>query len=277
MRTAIIFSGFFRTFDHVKESLATNVINTFNDDECDIFFSAPKTMFSEPKDEVSEYHHIHAQNDQLVGANVFDFFGSKLKTFELRDYDAQFYKDELVKYKVPESNFCKQYTWRILSQLHSTWFSLNLFKKYITEHNITYDHVILARGDVKYHSRLDLGQIDWKQINYPSHAMFEGRLNILSPNARPSPTLDKAFNDQMLIGTQSNILTFHSLYSNVMTYFKQGIDFNHETMMGTHLRKNNVEWCGTPFILYELCRRADSIFPPIKVSARDRRIQRAKR
>ena len=64
MKTAIIFSGFFRTFDYVKESLATNVINTF--DDCDVFFSSPKTMFSAPEDEVPEYHHIHAQNDHMV-------------------------------------------------------------------------------------------------------------------------------------------------------------------------------------------------------------------
>ena len=188
---------------------------------------------------------------------MIDFFGNKLKKFELRDYyGAQFYKDELAKHKVPAGNFCRQYTWRILSQIHSTYFSLNIFKQYIADHNITYDHVILARGDVKYHSRLDLNQLDMKQVNYPSHAMFEGRLSILSPNSRPSPTLEKAFNDQFLIGTQSNILTFHSLYDNVMTYFKEGIDFNHETMMGIHLRRTHVDWCGSSCILYELWRHS---------------------
>jgi hypothetical protein len=284
MKTAIIFSGFFRTFDYVKGTLTNNIMNTL---DCDVFFSTPKTMFANTNDEVPEYHNIHSQNDELVGANVIDFFGDKLKMFELRDYDGQFYKDALITNGVPSKNFCDQHTWRILSQLHSTYFSLNIFKQYVESNGINYDVVILARPDVIYHSRLNIGGIQWDKINYPSHAVFEGKLRILSPHARPSPTLKKAFNDQMLIGSQNNILTFHSLYENVMNYFREGIDFNHETMMGVHLIKNKIKWCGVNYITYELCRRAEGLIfdetsspqvitlPNNVLSARDRRLQRA--
>lgn len=255
MKTAIVFYGFFRTFDYVKDSFATNIMNTF--DDCDIFFSTPKTMFTEPKDEVPEYHHIHAQNNNLVGSNVIDFFGNKLKKFELRDYDAQMYKDLIAKHNVPYKSFCDQYTWRILSMLHSEHYALDLFKKYVEEHNVVYDIVIFARGDVKYHTRLDIAAVHMDKVNYPTHAIVNGNVSPPLPDfANPSPSLERVFADQMLIGSQKNILTFHSLYDNVINYHNDGIHFNHETMMGIHLRRNNVDWAGTNFVLYELWRHS---------------------
>lgn len=251
MKTAIIFFGFFRTFDFVKNTLADNVMSGLN---CDVYFSTPETMFTPPEGEVPEFHHIHSQNNDMVGDSVINFFGDKLKKFELRHYDAQLYKNLITSNNIPFKSFCDQYTWRILASFHSVYCSLELFKKYVESNSINYDMVILARGDVKYHSKLNMNELQMDKINYPTDAVMNGHINRLPPNARPSPSLEKAFNDQMLIGTQKNILTFHSLYENIFKYFHSGIDFNHETMMGIHLRKNNVEWVGTNYILYELWR-----------------------
>jgi hypothetical protein len=251
MKIALVFSGFFRTFDFVKNTLKENILDPL---DCDVFFSTPKTVFALPEHEVSEYHSFHSTSNRLVGPEIIDFFGPKLQLYELRDYDSQLYKNIIKNNNIPDKNFCNQWVWRILSQLHSTACSLNIFKKYIDDNNINYDLVILARGDVKYHSKFDTLALQMDKVNYPTHAWHEGNLNILGPNCWASPSLRRSFNDQVLVGSQENILTFGSLYDNVLSYVSSGIDFNHETLMGNHLLKNNKDWIGTNYITYELWR-----------------------
>lgn len=256
MKVAIVFTGFFRTFNFVKQSFTDNVLNLLPEDT-DIFFSTPKTLFTKPEDEISDWQHIHSQNDHLVeNSQIVDFFGDKLKSYKLIDYSSLPYKKLIKDNNISVRNFANQPNYRIFSQFHNEQLSLKVFKEYVDQNNKHYDLVIMARGDVKYHSKLDLTQFQQGQVNYPSHAMFEGNLNVLPPNARPSPSLEKAFNDQMLFGSQEHILTFMNLYDHILPYYHEGIVINHETMMGIHLRKNGIDWCGKNIILYELWRHS---------------------
>lgn len=246
MKIALILTGFFRTFNFVQESLFQHVINEWKPD---IFFSSPKTLFATPEHEVHEFHGIHSQNSELVKPEVF---GENLTSYELREYSAQFYKDQIYKNGLEEKNQFGQYHWRILSQMDGVSLSVNLFKRHVERNNITYDAVILTRADIKYYSRLNLESLPLNKLYYPLHSVVEGHVNTVS--CPPSQSLDRPYNDQIIVGSQKDVLVFTSLYDNIITYAKEGICFNPETLFGIHCQKNNVEFTGHNYVLYELWR-----------------------
>jgi hypothetical protein len=252
MKVACVFAGHFRTFSpFVCESFKSSIMEPLN---ADIYFSTFKTVFALPENEVPEFHHIHAVSPRLVGNDIIQFFGSRLKEYELRDQNSSFYKDIIAQHGLADKNFCNQYVWRTLSQVHSVEISMNLFRRYIEKHGLNYDLVILCRGDVKYYTRFDPTVLDMDRVNYPTHAWHNGNMNVLLPEARPSDSLSKAFNDQVVVGSQRNMLALCDLSGKTMEYVSSGVHFNTETLFGWHLGKNGIDWTGTNFITYELWR-----------------------
>jgi hypothetical protein len=250
MKAACVFAGYFRTWDYVKDTFVNRIMNPLT---ADIFFSSPKTVFSPPENEVREFHHIHSQNQQLVEP-VISFFGDKLKSYELRDSDQSHWRSIIAANHMSEKNIHNQYHWRTLAQIHGISASMQLFKRYVEEFGITYDLVILARPDVKYYSEFNVDHIDLSKVNYQTHSMNNGRLSILAPTSAPSPSLKQAFNDQILAGSQSKMLSFASAYDSIIRYHKEGICFNTETLLGIHCVRNGIPFTGSNYILYELWR-----------------------
>jgi len=251
MKVAVVFFGFWRTFPYVQETFRQYVMEPL---DADIFFSSPKTMFALTQNEVPEWHYFHSASERLVENDIVEFFGSKLKSYELWEHNADVYKHDISLHGVGERDFANQHTFRMASQLHSRELSINLFERYVKQHNVRYDMVIMARGDVKYYTYFDIGSIDLGKINYPTHCWTNGNLGILHPSSCPSDKLHKAFNDQMLVGSQDNMLAYTNIYSKSFEYAKEGIHYNTETLLGHHLYKSNIDWAGSNFIEYELWR-----------------------
>jgi hypothetical protein len=249
MKTAIIFAGFFRTFDYVKQTFADLVMNPLN---CDIFFAAPHTMFALPENEIVELHGIYSQNANLVDPA---WFGDRLKSFKLLEHNSQIYKDLIIKHNISQVNAIGQHTWRILSYMHNISESVSVFKNYVMNNNVHYDLVILTRPDIKYYRPINVAALDMNKINFALHSMVGGSLGTCS--SAPSKSFNKPFNDQMVAGTQENILVYHNIYDSVLSYHKnEGVVFNSETFWGVHCIRNGLDCVGKDFVLYELWRES---------------------
>lgn len=249
MKTAIIFAGFFRTFDYVKETFFQHIMKPL---DCDVFFASPPTMFALPENELKEFHHIYSQNTNLVDPT---WFGDNLKAFKFINHNPQIYKDAISKNNIVEINYANQHTWRILSYMHSISEAVSVFKNYTTANNIHYDLVILTRPDIKYYKPIDTSVLDMSKINYALHSMLEGSLG--SCIAAPSDSFPRPFNDQMVVGSQENILKYADIYHKVISYNKnENVAFNSETFWGIHCIRNGMDCVGTDFVLYELWRKS---------------------
>jgi hypothetical protein len=131
MKTAIIFYGFFRTFDFVKHTLKENVLDVL---DCDVFFNTFETI---------EAKKINENNQDIVDEKIINFFGDKLKKYEINKHEPEKDKQFLIDNNLPDYNdFCKQETYKIVSMQRALTKSINLFKKYIEENNEKYDEAI---------------------------------------------------------------------------------------------------------------------------------------
>lgn len=268
-RVAVIFTGFFRTFNFTKDSFKFFIMDPLN---ADIFFSSPKTLYTLAKDEDPNWPHILEEdpnknrpdhysylsiNDKCVGSEIIDFFGDKLKAYELIDYSIEPYIELCRKNNIPDLNFNGALTFRILSQLSGIEKSANIFKKYVEQNNITYDLVIMTRGDNKYFTPFDINVLDMDKLNYPDHNRNQGTFNYLPPNCLLSDKIHKAFSDHMLAGSQKNMLVWNNIASSSFDHFREGMYYTTENLMAYHLIKNNVDWCGTNYIEHALWRHEE--------------------
>lgn len=268
-RVAVIFTGFFRTFNFTKDSFKFFIMDPLN---ADIFFSSPKTLYTLAKDEDPNWPHILEEdpnknrpdhysylsiNDKCVGSEIIDFFGDKLKAYELIDYSIEPYIELCRKNNIPDLNFNGALTFRILSQLSGIEKSANIFKKYVEQNNITYDLVIMTRGDNKYFTPFDINALDMDKLNYPDHNRNQGGFHYLPPNTPPSNKIHKTFSDHMLVGSQKNMLVWNNIASSSFDHFREGMYYTTENLMAYHLIKNNVDWCGTNYIEHALWRHEE--------------------
>ena len=267
MKTALILYGFPRTFNYCKNSLRQFVLDPLN---CDVFIACPDTFYASKKDESPELHSFYARNEDKVEQSIIDFFGSNLKSLELRQYDSKLYFDILNNNNLSLFNeTTKQHTWRTLSYFHSISLSVNLFNKYIEENNCHYDAVILTRPDLKYYSNFNLNNVDFSKINCPLHfllVMQEPCLAHIPEEERKNPEIRKRtggatvfgfnrwLNDQIIVGTQENILIYKNLFEKSIEYYKKDMCFNQETYVGAHCLINGLDFTGSDFVSYEIWR-----------------------
>lgn len=257
MKVAVIFTGFFRTFHFTKDTFKQFLMDPL---DVDIFFSSPKTLFTLPWHEdptLLAHTPHHSANKKSVEPEVIDFFGDRLKSYELIDYESEPYKKLCDKHCIPYLTRDGLPSFRILSQLTNKELSMNVFKKYVEENNVNYDLVIMTRGDNKYFTPFDLSVIDFDRIGYPDHNRNQKTFNIQYPEYPPSDKIPKAFNDQLLIGSQKNMLVWCDIVSKSFEYFKEGMYFTAENLMAYHLMKNNIDWYGSNYIEYSLWRHEE--------------------
>ena len=261
MKTAVIFTGFFRTFHYTKQSFKNCIMDPLN---VDIFFSAPKTLFTLSQQEdpmwLAQFPH-HSANAELVEPEIIDFFGDKLKSYELIDYEAEPYKKLCKEHNIPYITRDGLPSFRILSQLNSKELSMKVFKKYVETHKINYDLVIMLRGDLKYFTSFDFSLINLDKIGYPNH---NKNIEPFIPRwCPPSNRIPKALNDQLLVGTQKNMLVWCNVAQAFFEFFKEDLYFTSENIMAYHLMKNNIDWYGSNYIGYQLWRNENGTIGPI--------------
>ena len=257
MKVAVIFTGFFRTFPFVKQTFKNFIMDPLKPD---VFFSTPKTLFTTPQHEDPKRvieRPYHSANDKLVAPEIIDFFGDRLKSYELTDYDSIPFKSLCAYNNIPYYNMNNDPTFRILSQLTSQELSIKVFKDYVDQHNITYDLVLMTRGDTKFFTPFNMSLIDFDRIGYPDHNWNQKTFNYLLPTCKPSDKIPKAFNDQFLAGSQKNMLIWSNIAQKSFDYFREGMYFSTENLMAYHLMKNNIDWYGARYIEYSLWRNEE--------------------
>ena len=260
MKTAIIFYGFFRTFEYCYDSMLEHVIYPLN---CDVFFNSPKNIYLSEED-------AKGQNN-LVVPKINDIIGSRLKHYEIRDYDYDFYKYKIQQAGIPEANdFTKQINPRVLSQLHSFQSSINTFNNFVNAHHIKYDLVIMCRTDMKFYKQFNIKSLDRSKLNCPLHFLVDfdnEEIKKFSDEEKKRLTcrtrthgasvhgFNRWLNDNILVASQNLMLNFNNVYDKAIYYHKMnGVCFNNETILGYHMLSNNMDWCGTDFIIGELWR-----------------------
>ena len=259
MKVAVIFTGFFRSFHDTKQSFKDYIMDPL---DADIFFSAPKTLFTLPQHEdCGKYIKIayvppsdYLAYDKLVDPEIIDFFGDNLKSYELIDYNAEPYKKLCEENNIPHYTRDNLPSFRILSQLTNKELSMKVFKKYVEQYNIKYDLVIMTRGDLKYLTPFNFDLINFNSLGYPNH-----NINPLLPFiphwcSPTDPRIPKAFNDQLTVGSQKNMLIWCNVAQAFFEFFKEGLYFTSENIMAYHLMQNNMDWYGSNYIEYELWR-----------------------
>lgn len=267
MKVAVIFTGFFRTFNYTKQSFKDCIMDPLN---ADIFFSAPKTLFTLPQHEDSTgVAYVppsnHLSYEKFVEPEIIDFFGDKLKSYDLIDYEAKPYKKLCEEHKIPYHTRDGLPSFRILSQLHNKALSMKVFQQYIEKHKINYDLVIMTRGDIKYFTPLDFNLINLNNIGYPNNNISP-MLPSIPPWCPPSDKIPKAFNDILSIGSQKDMLIWCDVTQTFFDYFnayaeispygkrREGLYFTAENIMAYHLMQNNMDWYGSNYIKCALWR-----------------------
>ena len=252
MKIAVVFTGFFRTFHHTKQSFKDCIMGPLN---VDIFFSAPKTLFTLPQHEdpawLKSVPH-HSANEKLVAPEIINFFGDHLKSYELIDYDPEPYKKLCEEHNISYHTRDGLPSFRILSQLTNKELSMKVFRQYVEKYQVNYDVVIMTRGDLKYFSQLNFGLINLDHIGYPNHNVEQKP--VIPRWCPPSNKIPKAFNDQITIGSQKNMLVWCNLTKSFFDFYKEGLYFTAENIMAYHLIQNNMDWYGSNYIDYSLWR-----------------------
>jgi hypothetical protein len=263
MKTAIIFYGFFRKFEVTKESLKQNVIDPLN---TDVFFTTFETLDTKRDD---------AQDNSklaLVDNKIIDFFGDRLKKYELRPHQPNKDRQFLTENNLPTwTELCLQETYRIVSMQQSLTRSMKLFEKYVKDNNLYYDLVILTRPDIKYYTQFNPSMVDMNKVNCPEHFLMhyeDPHMRYIPPEQRSIRDIEirkvkggagvfgfnRWLNDQILCGSQEKMLIYATLSDRLIEYVRENICFNNETLIGAHLIKNGIEFGPSNFVTYELWR-----------------------
>jgi hypothetical protein len=259
MKTALILYGFFRTFEDVKESLKQHVIDPLN---CDVFFCSFETIEAK-KDDAQDNSKL-----KLVDDKILNFFGSRLKKYELRPHEPNKDRKFIFDKNLPTwIEIAQQETYKIISMQEGLTKSIKIFEQYIKENNEHYDLVILTRPDIKYYTTFNASVLNMKNINcpqhflnpyiMPDHSIRGNETDINNRKLREGARVfgfDRWLNDQILCGTQENMLVFSNLFDKLVEHVNDGVLLNNETLIGAHLIKNNIQFDGCDFIIYELWR-----------------------
>lgn len=267
MRVALLFYGFFRTFDYCHSSMRQFVCDPLH---ADVYVNSPVNIYAARDYEIPELYHLYSRNEQLTADRLIHFPPDKLKAAHLRNVDIRFYQQFVADNKLAERNSIGQYGWRIAAALHSMSLALETFRACIARTYTHYDLVILTRPDIRYYNTFDVGAIQLDKINFPANHMCapdNSSVAHLDPEVRKqvNPRIRHGgaavfghpghwFNDQIICGNQDNMLQLASVFDMMPTYFHQGEYLNSETYLGVHCMRNNISFVGTDFTTYELWR-----------------------
>lgn len=267
MKTALLLYGFFRTFDFCKHTLTKHVLEPLN---ADVFFSTPDTVYTRKVDEVEGLHHCFSRHEEPVDDKIINYFGDRLKQYEIRQYSSEPFKDYTKKLGFPETiELTRQLSWKVASSLNSFVSTIKVFKSYVERTKEHYDLVIITRPDVRWYEDFHPEVVKMNAINCPKffaidpsheqllHLPDEQKKWIHNRRRQGGAGIhgfNRWINDNILCGSQENMLRFADLYDRIPDYQAIGVCFNYETMVGYHTIHNNIPLTDTDFAVYELWR-----------------------
>ena len=266
MRVALVFYGFFRTFDFCKTSLQEHVLDIINPD---IYINSPDTIYAPPDDEIPELHNMNSRSLEQTNSRINFFSTDKLQACHLRQYKSAYYKQYVAARRMITKTSVNQYSWRVLSAIHSISLAIQSFKTHSRKHHLEYDLVILTRPDLRYYRYFDLSNIRLDCINYPSHHMCDPchptmdpipfvQRNSIEPRIRHGAAkvfgTNHNFNDQIICGSPDNIIELGKVFGMIPQYYKENILLNTETYLGMQCLKNSIELHASDLATYEIWR-----------------------
>lgn len=213
MKIALCLSGFLRNYRHTIRRMQSFLLDTWKPD---VFFHG--------------YPNMEGMHKSKEGIETL----YNPKSYRLMDYT-----DALCE-KILEPAQGETFSYRYGNFSNASLFSIyrnvylanELRKQYEQEQGFTYDVVIRARTDVFW-----------------ARPVLEGELKAGAAGFLISPgTWDfKAVNgfgmtDAFAITSPSQMDIYASLYNNILTYYRQGCVFHHESMVGWHARQTGLHY-----------------------------------
>lgn len=243
MKSTLIFSGFFRTFEYCYQSLMQDIIIPL---DADVYVHSYTTVYTPANMEVSELHGNYSRNDSTVNIDdVNDKLGGRIKSYKLEEYDNTEYLDLVKQLGMPEKNIVNQYHWRNFSHINSICKAVNLFHD-TKIHD--YDLVIKTRPDVKSVRKIDVSKINLDQISYSYPDGFP-TTDLSGPADFPY-----YFADQLFVSSQKIMCQFKELYPTAIEFAKNGITICNEAVLGRFCQKHNIKFGPADFHFHRLQR-----------------------
>ena len=112
----------------------------------------------------------------------------------------------------------------IQSMFYSICMANSLKKKYELENNFTYDCVIRCRFDYFFTKKYDLKTFDLNSLNTKSDCTHT----------------EYAINDHLALSNSKIMDKYCDVFFNLEEYYKIGIEFNPEVILGYHILNNNI-------------------------------------
>lgn len=243
MKTAIIFSGFFRTFKHCYPLLLSNIINPL---DSDIYFHTYSDVFATIEQEEQSIPLAYSlKNEKLDVEQINKNLNYRIIKNYIEEYDPNQYHKLVDDLKLPIKNMVNQFHWRTLSQIHGIQKSINLFKN---ERQQNYDLVILTRPDIHSFRPINISIINKNILSYQFPNGYE-QVIIGGPADFPH-----YFCDQLMTGSQDIILQLSNLWETTLEFARNGTTLCTEAILGRYCQKYNIPFGPCDFHFHELWR-----------------------
>jgi hypothetical protein len=243
MKTAVLFYGFFRTFNECYSSVMSDIIEPL---DADVYFYSYRTFFTPKSIEEQERYSESSINDDLLDINKIQFqLKNRVKDFVIEDYNPGLYHRLVQRLNMPEKNIVNQYHWRIFSLMHGINKTINLFShKKVSD----YDLVILMRPDAISLRKIEPSLLDLNQLSCPYPEGYVTQ-NLSGPAGYPD-----YFCDQSMAASQDIILRMSHLFSTTIDLVKNGHVLCSEAILGLYCKKHNIPFGPSNFHFHKLVR-----------------------
>jgi hypothetical protein len=134
-------------------------------------------------------------------------------------------------YIVPD--YIQTNPWTNMIHVWNNYYSLKQVNILREQHDVDYDLVIRARGDVGTTTPIDLQVIH-------DHLMRNPKMIISPDNLRNG--LGVSLNDCMAIGTGETMSIYANAIDKFETYHRQGVPYHAETLLACHLNVNGISY-----------------------------------
>lgn len=250
MKTAIIWFGFFRNFNHCYKTMLNDVIEPLN---ADIYFHSYETIYTPKNMEAEGMHWTASINDDKLSINdLQQKLNNRIKSYEIEQYDSNQYHQIVSDFNLPEKNMVGQLHWRVLSTNHSLHKSINHF---INNRKDNYDLIVLTRPDIRSLRLMNISMLNLDQISY---SYPEGRA-VTPDHLRGPADFPHYVEDQLLVMSQSNLEKLKDLFPTVIEFAKNGITLCNEAILGRYYEKHNIKFGPCDFHFHDIWRKNEPI------------------
>jgi hypothetical protein len=243
MKIAILFIGYARTFEQLKD----NYIKYFPC-HADVFIQTYDTFYAIPTLDTI----CSSNNVTYTNIDTFKSVFPNIKYFSNPMFNANKMKNTVIKHKIPIKNDINQETYRsfaTFTNLKNVILAKSNFEK---KNNFKYDCVIITRLDLKLDTPLIIPR-NLNKLYFPiGEGYFEnnkrriGCAKIFGTN--------KTLNDQIMITKSAICDKLFDIVDKIPTYYKEKIMVNNETLIGFHCLKKKIVFEPYDMITYSIFR-----------------------